>query len=172
VERLDKAFRDFYKDYSDTAEAETEPGSRRLLAQDMGEFTIGSTCLRKAELYYLVNTLIMECCYEAYHTFLDKRTETPADNKRWFYATENNVDVFTKKLEDLELAIADEKRAVPNWGADEGLWENIEKARNNAADGDEEGRLDLLRKRAEQTLKRVSPECEERSEDGEEEEEE
>ena len=172
VERLDKAFSDFYKGYSGTAEGVTEPGSRQLLAQDMGEFTIGSTCLRKAELYYLVNTLLMECCYEAYHTFLDQRTETPADNKRWFYATADNVDVFTKKLEDLELAIADEKRAVPNWGADEVLWENIEKARYNAADGDEEGRLDLLRKRAEQTLRRMSTEWEEESEDGDEEEEE
>ena len=138
---------------------------------DFGEYTIGETCLRKAELYFLVNTLIMENCYEAYMEWQEEpyNAKDPG-RERWLWANEENAKAFVQKLEQLELAIADEKRHVPMWGTDGNLWAKIDKARGKASADEEEERVELLRERAHQTLARFKKSLENRCEEEEEEE--
>jgi len=140
---------------------------------DFGEYTLGETCLRKAELYFLVNTFIMESCYEAYMEW----QEEPDDAndpvcERWLWANEENATAFVKKLEQLELAIADEKRHVPAWGTDGNLWAKMDKARGKASGDEEQDRVELLRERAHRTLARFKKSLEKRCVEEEEEEEE
>lgn len=166
---LQEGWNSFIEDYEEMLDEDYVDYTRRnnLPLQDMGTYTIGATCLRKAELYYLINTFVLECCYEANVAYKErlsklKRGETLDKPFTWVHANQENVDTLMEKLEQLELAIADERRPVPRWGTDEGLWKQIEKARMKAAGGDEDERLRLLRERANSLLG---------SEDGEEEEE-
>ena len=148
-----------------------------LDANDFGEYTIGETCLRKAEIYFLVNTFIMENCYEAYMEWQEEpyNAKDPVRN-RWLWANEENAEAFLQKLKQLELAIADEKRHVPRWGTDGNLWARIDKARDKASGNEEQDRIELLRERAHQTLtlfkKSLEKRCVEEEEEQEEEEEE
>lgn len=156
-----------------------------LPTQDRGAYSIGSTCLRKAELYFLTNTLMLELCYDAHQVCREKKILTvdtlpPTQDPyfKWYYARQdeekgkkedededeeplNNVTPFLEKLSGLELAIADEKRSVPRWGTDQTLWDAIRLARMKAAGNDEGELLELLRKRANAMLARDEPELEE-----------
>ena len=104
---------------------------------DLGDYTLGSTCLRKAELYYIVNTMIMECCFEANaacHDGYDPKDPLPG--AKWYYANEENAEDFLRKLDEVELAIADDRRPVPEWGTDDVVWSNVTKSRYKAAHDD------------------------------------
>ena len=168
---MERGWSAFFSNYTEIYDEKwaTGAGLDRLPSQDMGEYTIGSTCLRKAELYYLVNTLLLECCYEANHAVSERATGTEKDDHQWFFAVAQQADTFVAKLEQIELAIADEKRALPDWGVDGLLWKQVDEARTKAAGGDDDTRVELLRRRAEQHLARadaVSADSED-SEDGE-----
>lgn len=158
VDNLSRAWAHFYQGYRSMCDDAFVDYTRRnhLPDQDMGEYTIGSTCLRKAELYYLANTMMLECCYDAAEEARQAQGPLAIQQHsgpfKWYYATEKQAGAFLKKLEDLELAIADEKRAVPDWGVDENMWWYVQKARKKAAGGDEEERVHLLRRRAEKIL--------------------
>lgn len=147
-------WQDFFRDYravcSDSFVSGTKKG--KLPEQDYGEFTIGATCLRKAQLYYTINTFLVECCYEANLAVQEKITGTSADAGKWFFAVEANATKFVEKLRQAELAIADEKRALPPWGSDASLWRQVDRARDKASGGLEEIRVELLRRRAESML--------------------
>ena len=145
---------DFFRDYRVVCSESFVSGTKKgkLPEQDCGEYTIGATCLRKAELYYTINTMIVECLYEANLEVQEKSTGSADDHEKWFYATDEQAAKFVKKLRDLELAIADEKRAVPAWGSDASLWKQIDRARDKAAGGNDVTRVELLRRRAESML--------------------
>ena len=123
----------------------------KLPYQDMGQYTIGTTCLRKAELYHMANVMVMECCYDA-KVDVDSKMSQEHLQMRWYHANENNALAFMKKMRGLELAIADEKSAVPKWGVDESLWCCIEESRTMASFTHEPTRMKLLRQRAEHVL--------------------
>ena len=164
VSALSSAWTQFIDEY----EAEPEGAKAgELPIQDNGIYTIGSTCMRKAELYYIVNTMILEGCYEAYQTWMEQEQGEEHAGWRWYYATQENVDVFMKKLEDLEIAIADEKHRVPDWGTDVVLWTRVAGWRDKSSGGDDDLLVELLRKRAEQVLARTKstamPQCVEES---------
>ena len=145
---------DFFSNYRNVCSESFVSGTKKgkLPEQDYGEYTIGATCLRKAELYYTTNTMLVECCYEANLEVQKNSNGTAADAGKWFYATDEQASKFVEKLRHLELAIADEKRAIPAWGSDASLWKQIDRARDKAAGGLEEMRVELLRRRAESML--------------------
>jgi hypothetical protein len=158
---------DFFRDYSSICSESFVSGTKKgtLPEQDCGEYTIGATCLRKAELYYTTNTMLTECLYEANIEAGEKSTGTPDDAGKWFYATEEQAGKFVEKLRQLELAIADEKRAIPAWGSDASLWKQVDRARDKAAGGNDVTRVELLRRRAESMLGGEVSEASEASED-------
>ena len=145
---------DFFREYRVVCSESFVSGTKKgkLPEQDHGEFTIGATCLRKSKLFYITNTLLVECLYEANLEVQEKSTGTPADAGKWFYATDEQASKFVEKLRQLELAIADEKRAIPAWGSDASLWKQVDRARDKAAGGNDVTRVELLRRRAESML--------------------
>ena len=156
VSGLQEAWKDFDKGYKALGN-EYPDGTRcgRLPAVDLGDYTLGSTCLRKAELYYIVNTMIMECCFEANVACNDGYDpKDPLPGAKWYYANEENAEDFLRKLDEVELAIADDRRPVPEWGTDDVVWSNVEKSRYKAAHDDEETYTEMLRARAERVLER------------------
>lgn len=174
---LQKGWNDFIEEYNHMHDDDYVDYTRRnnLPLQDMGTYTVGATCLRKAELYYMINTAILECCYEAHIAYKEAATKQKDTTKldkpfTWVYAIQENVDGFMKKIEELELSVADERRPIPEWGTDQGMWEQVEKARMKAAGGDQDERLRLLRERADRLLKqeqsiRHPPESEDEDEE-------
>lgn len=169
VSKLEDNWTDFYNEYTRLCDRDFVDYTRRnrLPEQDMGEYTIGATCLRKAELYYVTNTLLMECCYEALQAVQSKSCGTNDDQNQWFYANEKNADTFLDKLANVELAIADEKCPLPSWGEDPVLWGMVEKARSRASGGDMDEELELLRARANQWLTLKGLEDREKSDEAE-----
>ena len=175
VDQLQASWRAFEHEYAKLGD-DYPQGTRcgRLPPVDMGEYTLGDTCLRKAELYFMINTLVMELCYDANQTCHDDlNPKDPFPGAKWYYATEENAKSFMRKLEELELAVADDKRPTPDWGTDHSVWENVEKSRYKAAHDEEDECTEMLRKRAESTLARFRdvPSVHSGSEDGEESEE-
>lgn len=153
---LQLAWQLFNRQYEKTCRGGLGASSGKLPACDFGEFTIGSTCLRKAELFYMCNTLMMEQCYEALQSCKgsdDFRWSHEPMN--WNHATAENAASLVERLRDLELAIADDRRPVPDWGTDAVLWSSINKSRERAGGGDPDRLTELLRERAEASLERA-----------------
>lgn len=151
---LQSAWNEFIDRYETLCDSDFVKSTRRniLPKHDLGQYAIGATCLRKAELYFLINTVILEACYEANISVQEDKTGSEKDSTRWFYALQNNAIGLIEKMRGLELAVADEKRPVPEWNVDENMWRTMDEARRKAAGGDEEKLLELLRSGAEAAL--------------------
>lgn len=150
---LQPAWQVFNRQYEQVCRGAQGAPSGKLLACDFGEFTIGSTCLRKAELFYMCNTLMMECCYESLQSCKDLDDfRWSHDPMTWHHATAGNAAALVERVRDLELAIADDRRPVPAWGIDTVLWDSINDARRRAGAGDPDRINELLRERAQASL--------------------
>lgn len=144
-----RPWKDFLDSYLSVCSDEYVSRTRigRLPNEDMGAYAIGKTCMRKAQLYYMANTFILESCYSAYQDCLERGS--PAVEKgAWFHATDQNAAAFVERLDQLELAIADEKRPVPHLFVDQQIWDKIETAREKASADDFDEQLRLMRERA------------------------
>lgn len=143
----------FNRQYERTCGETLGASNGKLPECDFGEFTIGTTCLRKAELFFSCNTLIMECCYEAMQSCKSSPDfRWSQEEMVWKHATAENATALVERLRNLELAIADDRRPVPDWGVDTALWDNMNKERKRASGSNGEALTELLRDRAEATL--------------------
>ena len=137
------AWEKFRRHYEELLEG--PPVSGRLLSDDMGLYAIGETCMRKAQVYYQLNTLLLNEVFEAYY----KAKGGDLLGNEWVHASENQAKVFLERFQYLQACTADEKRSVPSWGTDKVLWEKVEQVRCDAAQGNDDLMGKLLRKRAE-----------------------
>lgn len=122
---------------------------------DKGCFVVGQTCLRKAKLRYLLQTMLLEACYTCERDLEELSGEGSSDDLSsdtlYTLSNEKCAD-FVKNQDALELAIADEKRYVPDVPVDNEFWDIIDECRNAASGGDEKSFNVLIRKRAMETL--------------------
>ena len=105
---LQPAWQAFLPQYEEACVGTPEP--LELPACDYGEFTIGATCLRKAELFYACNTLLMECCYDTFQDCKDiddfdcssrrSRRSTMHRMRGTWQTTERNVGAEPRRVED------------------------------------------------------------------------
>ena len=142
--KLASAWNSFRENYEATLSySSTE---KKLLDDDMGLYSIGETCMRKAQVYYLLNTLLLNEIFEAYY----KSIEMPSfPNAEWLHATEDHSEDFLERFQQLQACAADDKRCIPSWGTDEKLWKKVNDQRNIASDGNTEMLAKMLRARAE-----------------------
>ena len=139
--------------------------SGELPSVDKGCFVVGQTCLRKAQLRFMIQTLILDECQNSdaiLEDGLDDHDDSDDDEKRGFGDTLQIDTIYTvnkKRIEDfiqrktkLELAVADEKRYVPEIPLDNVLWEFIDECRWNAARGSRKCLFEIAGVRARETL--------------------
>jgi hypothetical protein len=143
AEKLKSAWSEFWTSYDCNLTEKPEEG--QLLQQDMGLYSIGETCMRKAQVYYLINTLILNEVFEAYFA---AENGQPEDDE-WVHAYEEQAAEFLERFQSLQACTADDKRAVPSWGTDRVLWRKVDEARSSAAQGNEDLLAKMLRTRAE-----------------------
>lgn len=150
---LQPAWQTFEQDYDRASNSDRRHRREQLPSCDFGEFTIGETCLRKAELFFMCNTLLLENCFEAnIACVLNERKRDCTGGLIWYHATQENASLLVERMRDLELAIADERRRVPTWGVDTELWATLNDERAYAGNRDPEKITALLQERAETTL--------------------
>lgn len=140
---LKSAWSEFWASYDSNLTEKPEEG--QLLQQDMGLYSIGETCMRKAQVYYQINTLILNEVFEAYYAAENGQP----DDDEWVHATEEQASEFLERFQSLQACAADDKRAVPSWGTDRLLWKKVDQARSSAAKGDGDLLAKILRSRAE-----------------------
>jgi hypothetical protein len=143
AENLKSAWGEFWASYE--CNLTEKPDDGQLLQQDMGLYSIGETCMRKAQVYYQINTLILNEVFEAYYA---AENGQPEDGE-WVHATEEQASEFLERFQSLQACAADDKRAVPSWGTDRLLWKKVDEARRSAAQGNEDLLAKMLRTRAE-----------------------
>lgn len=153
VSELQPAWQKFEQDYDRASNSDRRHRREQLPSCDFGEFTLGQTCLRKTELFFMCNTLLLENCFEANIAFvLNERARSGPDDFVWYHATPENASLLVERMRNLELAIADDKRPVPSWGVDTELWATLNGEREYAGDNNPKKITALLRERAETTL--------------------
>ena len=125
----------------------------QLPPQDLGSYMVGETCLRKAQLYFQVRTLLSESVYDAARQCEAVELQFGSLDKRELYTCDAEaVQDFLNRLDQLELAVADERRPTPALETDPTYWDIIDAAREGASGGDENTEIRLLRERAYETM--------------------
>lgn len=163
---LESAWNSFRTAYEETLSFSNK--QKKLLDNDMGLYSIGETCMRKAQIYYQLNTLILNEVFEAYYKTIEHNsTRLEVDIEEWFiHATEDHAKSFSERFQQLQTCAADDKRCIPSWGTDETLWKKVHDQRNVASDGNSESLTRLLRTRAESHIGAIY-ECDDSSSDSE-----
>jgi hypothetical protein len=158
-----KLFRNQYGDAFSPMLAENAVTSGKLPDFDRGSFVIGETCFRKSKLRFLLQTLLLEECFnrarimeEDYNN--EEEGSRLTSNTSVYTIQENEPSEFVSKQDALELAIADEKRFVPDVQIDDCFWENVDACRFSLANDDLDSYNDLVRRRAVSELSRMSNE--------------
>ena len=111
---------------------------------DMGRYYLGKTCHRKAQLYFIANTMVQELMYNAKQLL----TELPIlpDATELHTVDDEAPQNFIDRKDQLELCIADERRGdMPDVMVDGGFWDQIDEHRLELAD-------DEIRQKATDTL--------------------
>lgn len=129
---------------------------------DKGCFIVGETCLRKAKLRYMLQTLLLETCYTSERDLENIIGSNLMDDKELtadtlYTITDKKCKEFVKYQDDLELAIADERRHVPDIASDPELWKVIDECRSLVANEDEDEFNKIIRRRAFQTMQNSKP---------------
>lgn len=143
----------FVREY-DTVFTKTFVNTKRgeLPAIDKGSFVVGETCLRKAKLKFQVQTLLLETCYASERIVETMAQTDDLELNALYTITEERCEELVDQQDALDLAVADDKRPVPDILTDVGYWNNIDQARDRAA-GHKEEVLDLLLyERAQQSI--------------------
>lgn len=141
AEGLVTVFHKFHREYK-TILHEDANGS--LLKTDMGMYSIGETCMKKAEIFFQLNTLILNETFEAFY----RADGEDLEEDEWCYATSDQAEKLLKTLQSLQACAADHTRAAPEYGTDEQLWKHIRTTRQAAARGNSDELAKLLRARA------------------------
>ena len=157
-------WRGYAQNYFSRLRPMTVEGRRqRLRSFDLGRFYLGSTCLRKAKLQFVAQTMLPELLYEAQVAVNEQdwdEQERATHPLAW--ATEERAQQLLELKEQLELCVADERRRdTPVVLEDDDMWRAVDETR--AAHGD-----DALRARSRRSLAgdRVQPGGREHDDDG------
>ena len=152
IDGIPEAYDDFKEDYASVYEKDFVECVEcdDLPPQDLGGFTVGMTCMRKAQLFYQTRTLLLELVYDADRQIenIEKTTGQKVSEHKLHTVGDERVHELMRKVEQLELAIADESRRIPPLETDCTYWQRIDEAREAACDGSERSMLKLLRLRA------------------------
>lgn len=146
---------------------------KSLVASDKGAFVVGATCLRKAKLRFAISNLMLELCYDAEREMesLTEAGQTAFRADTFYTLSEERAEELVARQDTINLAVADEKRKLPDLAMDLSFWSMIDKVRRNASGGDEHTLNALLRSRAVDHLEMWTPELDSPSpsEDGDQE---
>ena len=153
-ESVPGAWRDFLNQYSKLwavhhTENDVEEGV--LVQQDRGSFAIGSTCLKRALVYFQLNTMLLDRVWNAL-ALMEQADPEQVKANELFTVTDDSVEAFCTLQNQLELVCADIKRHVPDLLIDERVWSNVDCWREAASCGDDDQLAELLRKRADYVL--------------------
>ena len=169
--------RDEYQKFSDAYEAvyddnfvDNNTKSGCLPDIDRGCFVLGETCLRKAKLRYMLQTLLLESCYTCERDIEDFSTTghpLPVDHGQDIFTVDNNkCNAFVALQDQIELAIADEKRPTPDLHSDYDFWNIIDNCRLIVANGNVDSLDQIVQERSLQTLQRLKYANEQQDRDG------
>lgn len=145
---VSKSWKDFEKGYNTVYEddfVEDAVSKDALPEEDYGDYMVGNTCLRKAQLTFLLNTFIMEIVYDM--AFRSRDAEGLEDGVSYF-CNDDEAEETLEKLDWLERCVADSGKPLPLVVVDEGYWNVIDEARNAVSEGDENRLIRLIRERA------------------------
>jgi hypothetical protein len=147
-----KGYADFVEQYDrarDESNIQHARRTKQLPEADNGCFIVGETCLRKAQLRYLLNTLVLDTAYES-ERILEGMTGSGErlEQSELYTVTDERAEDLVNQQDNIELAIADEKRRVPKLAVDHDFWSVIDNARDAASGGDEDVFNSLIRTRA------------------------
>jgi hypothetical protein len=124
---------------------------------DKGCFVVGQTCLRKAKLRYLLQSMLLDACYTCdrdIEEMVDEGVDGDDLSSDTLYTLSlEKCEEFVKAQDAIELAVADEKRPVPEVPVDHDFWDTIDECRNEAAQGREDVFNKIIRDRAIETLR-------------------
>lgn len=141
AQNLMSSWTKFHKDYRNTLR-ESPDGT--LLKDDRGMYSIGETCMKKAEVFYLLNTLLLNETFEAFY----RAEGEDLEDDEMCYATDDQAFSLLERFEALHGCAADVKRAAPEWGVDRKLWDRVAETRKTASRGNDDEMARLLRNRA------------------------
>ena len=161
-QNIQKTWMDFRDRYDTLGSACAADDLKCLPCDDWGSFALGSVCLRRARLYYQINTLFMERCWRA-SSLIQAYTEIHGELSEEELVTvdEKDAEGFCALIQTLELACADDKRNGPDLLVDEAMWSTIDDARATLSADDPDAEAELLRERASTVLAALaSPERE------------
>ena len=159
VHRVHEQYNEFRKEYKEVFDPYfgNDCIAKGILpAIDKGTYIVGQTCLRKAKLRYLLQTLLLETCYEAerqIESVRDGGCEIELGGSVLYTLTEERCSEFVETQDNLDLATADDERAVPDIAIDEDFWDIIDQIRNEISNGDEDTFNEIIRARAHSVLK-------------------
>lgn len=158
IKNLTPGYIKFMKDYDKVfSKAFLKCSDRQffLPEQDKGTYIVGETCLRKAKIMFSLQTMMLERSYDAEH-------EIRGAKETFIGCTvdEKSIDAFIKHLDTLELAIADEKRAIPPIPNDSSYWDVLDEGRSIASNADADKSARLTYERAKRVLRSMAEEDE------------
>ena len=140
--------RKYSKVYSDEfleecAESETLP------EQDFGDYMLGTTCLRKAQLTFMINNCLLEKVYDMARVCEERENQgDPMEKNMLYRCSEDKAAKMIEEIDVLEMCIADEGRPLPKLAEDDTFWEAIDCARQEASSGVEARLIEMVRTRA------------------------
>jgi hypothetical protein len=147
--------RTFMEEYAEILQSRNSDPTPGVLPQwDMGDYAIGNTCFRKAILFYLTNTLLLEEAFSAFVKSSDAGVldEAPSLNNTWVHATPVSALALLRKLDKLQLAIGNPRKAPPRLVTDDEMWTTVSQVRKAASSNDKVRLRLMLRARAAQLL--------------------
>lgn len=158
-ERVPGQYASFKREYESVYDSDFVSNCVRkgkLPAVDKGCFVVGQTCLRKAKLRYSLQTLLLETCYACNRDLEEMQGQQgpglQLEGDVLYTITDEKCEDFVRRQDDLELAVADDKRYAPDVPIDNDFWDIIDECRNEISGGSESVFNEMIRKRANQTL--------------------
>lgn len=146
-------FKTDYDSFFDGSAMDHATKDGKLPSEDNGCYMVGETCLRKAKLSFLVNTMVQDECYARGCDLEDICEDVATLSSSLTYTVDNKTAAnFVARKDALELAIADEKRFVPDIQTDDNFWDVIDECRAHVAKNDVDEYDRLVRERAEQRM--------------------
>lgn len=167
-EAMLKSYNEFVEEYDGVFDKDFHSNAMKegsLPSIDKGCYIVGETCLRKAKIRFMLQTLLLEATYDAEREVEDMvKNGTKLDASVVYTATEEAVSDFIELVDKLELAIADNKRAVPPVRVDESYWHILDDVGRELAGYDNQKADDLAFERANALLDNAGDTSEQREE--------
>lgn len=119
---------------------------------DKGCYMLGETCLRKAKIRFLLQSLLLETTYNAERTVEELAQSGELDPAVIYSTGDEEIKQFIDLVDKIELAIADPKRSVPRIKVDDSFWKVLDGIGLELADSDDTKADNMAFRRAEQLL--------------------